>query len=214
MPSRSFRDGRRRHRPANPTVSGRESVEFSGATTGAGAGKVKFQEFDARPGPRISAATVAHGKLHVTLTFHKSGTFLAYIVSHPAADPFNGNGRVTYTTVSLGHHSAGPEMVSLTLGKLTNGRDGIIIVPTIDPKTTAKAKQGQLGLPDRRPPTSRRSEATPAVAPLRRTPPGRCRAGAGPSSGDLCCRALLHQGQGQAARDPEGPTRATPPSTD
>jgi hypothetical protein len=77
----------------------------------------------------------------MTLTFHKSGTFLAYIVSHPAADPFNGNGRVTYTTVSLGHHSAGPGTVSLTLGKLTNGRDGIIIVPTIDPKTTAKATQ-------------------------------------------------------------------------
>ncbi len=118
----------------NPTTIG-------SATGGAGAGKIAFNEFDARSGPRISAATVAHGKLRVTLTFHKSGTFLAYIVSHLPADPFNGNGRVTYTTVSLGHHSAGPGTVSLTLGKLTNGRDGIIIVPTIDPKTTAKAKQ-------------------------------------------------------------------------
>jgi hypothetical protein len=118
-----------------------QPVPVGSASTGAGAGKATFKEFIDRPGPRISAATVARGKLHVTLTFHKSGTFLAYIVSHPPADPFSGNGPVTYTTVSLHHHAAGPGTVSLTLGRLTNGRDGLIIVPTIDPKTTAKAKQ-------------------------------------------------------------------------
>jgi hypothetical protein len=40
-----------------------------------------------RVGPHITAASVSHGRLHLTLTFHKAGRFVAHLKRNPPPRP-------------------------------------------------------------------------------------------------------------------------------
>jgi hypothetical protein len=85
-------------------------------------------------GPYVSAASFSGGQLHETLTFHKAGTFAAYIVSNPRP-PSSGSVHHARTvalaepTVALGYHAAGKTHISFRLGTLTAGRYAVVITP-------------------------------------------------------------------------------------
>jgi hypothetical protein len=85
-------------------------------------------------GPYVSAASFSGGKLHETLTFHKSGMFVAHVVPMPLPPssestnykppkPFRG------PAVALGYHDAGTAHISFRLGALTAGPYAVVITP-------------------------------------------------------------------------------------
>jgi hypothetical protein len=100
----------------------------------------RFSTVYAGSGPHVSAATVSHGRLTVSLTFHKTATFVAIIIKSPPANPFRATASRTGREVSLGKHSAGTGMVSFRL-QLGNGRYGVIITPVARMTTSVKSKE-------------------------------------------------------------------------
>ena len=86
-----------------------------------------------RTGPRITAASVSHGTLHLTLTFHKAGRFAAHLKRNPPPEPYDRDWgpRPTFgKRIPIGFRPAGPGTVTISLGTLAPGRYGVIILPT------------------------------------------------------------------------------------
>ena len=98
-------------------------------------------------GPHISAAGISHGRLHLTLTFHKAGRFVAHLKRNPPPEPYDRDWgpRPTFgKAIPVGLHPAGPGTVTIALGTLAPGRYGVIVLPT-------NPVRGQPGQPlDRR----------------------------------------------------------------
>jgi hypothetical protein len=94
-------------------------------------------------GAHISKASISDGRVMVSATFHRTHLFFAQIYAHPTSP-----GRIRWVrTISLGEHHRGFSHVSFSLGTLTSGSYGIVIlrtraaypwlsVPTGGPQTT------------------------------------------------------------------------------
>ena len=74
-------------------------------------------------GAHISKATISHGRVTVSATFHRTHRFLAQVYAHPK----NPRQIRWVRTVALGEHHKGPGHVSFRLGTLTPGDYGILI---------------------------------------------------------------------------------------
>jgi len=101
-----------------------------------------------RTGPHITAASISHGRLHLKLTFHKAGQFVAHLKQNPPPEPYDRDWgpRPTFgKRIPIGLHPAGPGTVTIPLGPLAPGRYGVIVLPTnlisaqpgqpVDPRT-------------------------------------------------------------------------------
>jgi hypothetical protein len=76
----------------------------------------------------VVAASFSGGQLDETLTFHKSGVFVAHILLNPPAHWTGGN-TVHGRTIALGNHTAGEAHLSFALGTLKPGRYTVVITP-------------------------------------------------------------------------------------
>jgi hypothetical protein len=79
-------------------------------------------------GPRVVAASFSGGQLHETLTFHKSGVFVAHVLFNPPAH-WTGGDTVHGRLIALGNHMGGPAHLSFALGTLKPGRYRVVITP-------------------------------------------------------------------------------------
>ncbi len=94
-----------------------------------------------RTGPRVTAASISHGTLHETLTFHAAGRFTAFIESNPPAS-LQLNKTLSLNLVrkdALGYHPAGRGKVSIPLGALSPGRYAVFVAPR--PPSKASERQ-------------------------------------------------------------------------
>lgn len=89
-------------------------------------------------GPDVTAAHVAHGQLHLELTFHAAGKFQAHILPKPPPQPSTDKLPARARRTALGFHQAGPSSVSFPLGTLSPGRYAVIVTPAKRTKTTGK----------------------------------------------------------------------------
>jgi hypothetical protein len=86
-----------------------------------------------RTGPHVTAASISHGRLHLKLTFHKPGQFVAHLKRNPPPNPYGRDWgpRPTFgKRISIGFHPAGSATVTIPLGTLAPGRYGVIVLPT------------------------------------------------------------------------------------
>ena len=61
-------------------------------------------------GPHITAASISHGRLHLKLTFHKAGRFVAHLKHNPPSEPYGRDWgpRPTFgKPIPVGIHAAG-----------------------------------------------------------------------------------------------------------
>ena len=86
-------------------------------------------------GPKVVAASFSGGQLHETLTFHKTGVFVAHILSDPPSHP-TGSGPVHGRIVALGNHAAGQARISFAVGTLQPGLYALVITPRHQTSTT------------------------------------------------------------------------------
>lgn len=85
-----------------------------------------------RTGPHVTAASISNGRLHLKLTFHKAGRFVAHIKRNPPPEPYGrdwGPRPTLGKPIHIGFHPAGPGTVTITLGTLAPGRYGVIVTP-------------------------------------------------------------------------------------
>ena len=95
-----------------------------------------------RVGSHITAASISHGRLHLKLTFHKAGRFVAHLKRNPPPEPYGrdwGPRPTLGQPIPIGFHTAGPGTVTIPLGTLAPGRYGVIVIPAIP----AGGKSGQ-----------------------------------------------------------------------
>ena len=95
-----------------------------------------------RVGPHIAAASIAHGRLHLVLAFHKAGQFVAHLKRNPPPEPYGRDwgARPSFgKPIPIGSHPAGSGSVSVGLGRLAPGRYGVIVLPA----TPGGAEPGQ-----------------------------------------------------------------------
>ena len=93
-------------------------------------------------GPHITAASISHGRLHLKLTFHKAGRFVAHLKQNPPSEPYGRDWgpRPTFgKPIPVGIHPAGAGTVTIALGTLAPGRYGVIVLPT----NPVRGKPGQ-----------------------------------------------------------------------
>ena len=86
-----------------------------------------------RTGPHITAASISHGSLHLDLTFHKAGQFVAHLKRNPPPDPYGRDWgpRPTFgKPIPIGFHAPESGTVTIPLGPLAPGRYGVIVLPT------------------------------------------------------------------------------------
>jgi hypothetical protein len=86
-----------------------------------------------RTGPHVTAARISHGRLHLDLTFHKPGQFIAHLKRKPPPNPYGRDWgpRPTFgKPIPIGFHSAGAGTVTIPLGPLAPGRYGVTVLPT------------------------------------------------------------------------------------
>jgi hypothetical protein len=95
---------------------------FAASSSGAIADYPRADAF----GAHISKATISHGRVTVSATFHRTHRFFAQVYAHPK----NPRQIRWVRTVALGEHHKGPGHVSFRLGTLTPGDYGILILPT------------------------------------------------------------------------------------
>jgi len=95
-----------------------------------------------RIGPHITAASISNGRLHLQLTFHKAGRFIAHLKRNPPPEPYGrdwGPQPTLGKRIPIGFHPAGPGAAAIRLGTLAAGRYGVIVIPT----NPGGAKPGQ-----------------------------------------------------------------------
>ena len=97
------------------------SVDPRGGTTGG-------DDIPRVEGPLVVAASFSGGQLHETLTFHKSGVFVAHVLFNPPAH-WKGGNTVHGRLIALGNHTAGQAHLSFALGTLKPGRYRVVITP-------------------------------------------------------------------------------------
>ena len=86
-----------------------------------------------RVGPHITVASISNGRLHLKLTFHKAGQFVAHLKRNPPPEPYDrdwGSRPTLGKPIPIGFHPAGPATVTIPLGTLAPGRYGVIVIPT------------------------------------------------------------------------------------
>ena len=86
-----------------------------------------------RTGPHITAASISNGRLHLKLTFHKAGQFVAHLKTNPPREPYGrdwGPRPTLGKRIPIGFHSAGSGTATIALETLAPGRYGVIITPT------------------------------------------------------------------------------------
>jgi hypothetical protein len=86
-----------------------------------------------RVGPHITAASISNGRLHLKLTFHKAGHFVAHLKRNPPPEPYDrdwGPRPTLGKPIRIGFHPAGPGIVTIPLGTLAPGRYGVVVIPT------------------------------------------------------------------------------------
>ena len=86
-----------------------------------------------RVGPHITAASISNGRLHLKLTFHKAGQFVAHLKRNPPPEPYDrdwGSRPTLGKPIPIGFHAAGTGNLTIPLGTLAPGRYGVIVIPT------------------------------------------------------------------------------------
>ena len=86
-----------------------------------------------RVGPHITAASFSNGRLHLRLTFHKPGQFVAHLKTNPPPEPYGrdwGPKPTLGKRIPIGFHSAGSGRATIPVGTLAPGRYGVIVSPT------------------------------------------------------------------------------------
>ena len=84
-------------------------------------------------GPHITAASIEQAQLHLKLTFHVAGRFVAHLKRNPPSNPYGRDWgpRPTFgKPIPVGFHAAGSGSVMIALGTLAPGRYGVIVLPT------------------------------------------------------------------------------------
>jgi hypothetical protein len=93
-------------------------------------------------GPHITAAGISRGRMHLRLTFHKAGRFVAHLKRNPPPNPYGrgwGPRPKLGERIPIGFHPAGAGSATIPLGTLAPGRYGVVILPT----KPVRSKPGQ-----------------------------------------------------------------------
>ena len=93
-------------------------------------------------GPHVTAASISHARLHLKLTFHTAGRFVAHLKRNPPSNPYGRDWgpRPTFgKPIPIGLRPAGSGTVTIALGTLAPGRYGLIVLPT----NPVRAQPGQ-----------------------------------------------------------------------
>ena len=101
-------------------------------------------------GAHITAARIAHGQLHLKLTFHKAGRFVAHLKRNPPPEPYGRDWgpRPTFgKPIKVGFHPAGRGTVTVALGSLAPGRYGVIVLPVHAARARGKHPPDRRALP-------------------------------------------------------------------